>query len=205
MQITDAGVTVQPLTFHFGVLLLSGGATTGGTSGGTTSGGTTTGGLTTGGLTTGGLTTGGETTGSAGPSGTSGGGGIYPAAVGLLALFGGLASILASTPPQEQSPAVATGPAIIAPATAPAPAVVAATPAAPPGSQPGRPTPAPIVLAASAAQPGAPVAAASPPKKGPGVVLPYTGANLWLPIAAGSGLIGFGVWLRRHGQRFPEE
>jgi LPXTG-motif cell wall-anchored protein len=36
-------------------------------------------------------------------------------------------------------------------------------------------------------------------------VLPYTGANLWVPFAAGSGLIGLGVWLRRIAERFREE
>src|SRR5262249_20678000 len=105
--------------------------------------------------------------------------------------------------PPQQAPPLAAGPAVVAPATTAA----VVEPAAPGSGSPSAPTtPAPIVLAASAAQPsGSPVAAAASPK-GPGVVLPYTGANLWLPLAAGSGLIGLGVWLRRYGQlRFTED
>jgi hypothetical protein len=203
MQITHAGVTVRPLAFHFGVVMLSGGATTGGSTSGGGPGGTSGGGVTGGGV------TGGTTTGSSETTGGGGGGGFVPAALGVFGLLLGGLGIAASAPP-AQPPAVAGGPAIIAPAAVvPAP-VVAPAPAGAPGalgSQGAPTTPAPIVLAASAAQPpaGAPVAAASPPKKAPGVVLPFTGANVWLPIATGSGLIGFGVWLRMFGHRFWED
>lgn len=198
MQITDAGVTVRPLTFHFGVVLLSGGGgtTTGGSSGGGP-GGTTGSFGTSGGGSSG-------TTGSSETGGGSTGGGFAPAALGFLGLLLGGLGLAASAPPAT-GPGVAVVPAIIAPAPSETAPVVAAGPGAAPGAQPGGPTSAPIVLAASAAQPGAPLAAAAPPKKAPGVVLPYTGANVWLPMAAGSGLIGFGVWLRMFGRRFWED
>ena len=183
MQITRGGVTVQPLTFQVGVVILSGGATGGGTGSGTGSG-------------------------TGGTTGDTGGGGFLPALGSLLlglATFGGIA---ASTPPPAAPPAVtaAVTPSDVAP-SAPvavvAPSTVAATP---PVATGGRSTPAPIVLAASAAQTKpAGVSQPSQPKHGPGFVLPYTGANLWLPFAAGSGFLGFGIWLRRFAARLTEE
>src|SRR5215470_2459126 len=114
MQITDAGITVKPLSFQFGTLLLSGGGGDG-TTGGGPGGGVTGGGVT------------GGTTGSSSSdtTGGGGGGGFVPATLGLLGLLLGGIGFAASAPPQ-QAPVVAAGPAIVAPA--PAPAVVAATP-----------------------------------------------------------------------------
>ena len=183
MQITRAGVTVQPLAFQFGVVLLSGGGdTTGGSTGGSPTGGSV-----------GGADTGGS------------GGGILAAVGGMLLGIATLGGIVASTPPPSTPPAVAAGPVISAPGTsaggspadAPAPVPVAA------GSQQARSTPAPIVLAASAGQ-AKPMPAAAPSTKAPGLVLPYTGANLWIPFASGAGLIGLGVWLRRCAEGFKQ-
>jgi hypothetical protein len=181
MQITRAGVTVQPLAFQFGVVLLSGGGeTTGGTPGSGPSGG---------------------------PGDTGGGNGLpYLGGLFLALATGGL--IAASTPPPSTPPAVAAGPVITAPGTsaggppAAGAAPLAAAPGAP-GPQQARSTPAPIVLAASAAQ-TKPVPAGAPTTKGPGLVLPYTGANLWIPFASGAGLIGLGVWLRRCAEGFKQ-
>ena len=183
MQITRGGVTVQPLTFQFGVVMLSGGGTGGGSG---TGGGT-------------GTLTGGSTGDIGGGGG--GGGGIIPALGSLLLGLATLGGIAASTPPPAVPPAVTAGPAVTPPS---APVAVASTPdATPPVAGGGRSTPAPIVLAASAAQTGP--AAANTPKQGPGLVLPYTGANLWLPFAAGSGFLGFGIWLRRFAERLTGE
>jgi hypothetical protein len=183
MQITRAGVTVQPVTFQFGVVALSGAPPGGGTGG---------------------------TTGSTEVGGGGGGGGV-PWLGGLLLGLGALGGIAASAPPPAVPPAVSAGPSI--PATspgvgaAPAPLVVATTPpAVGAGSKASPSTRSPIVLAASAAQakPAA-VPAVVQAKQKPGVVLPYTGANLWLPFGAGSGLVGLGIWLRRLADRFREE
>jgi hypothetical protein len=42
-------------------------------------------------------------------------------------------------------------------------------------------------------------------KAQPAVVLPYTGAVLWPPVALGSALLGLGAWLRRLAGRLEEE
>jgi hypothetical protein len=190
MQITRAGVTVQPVAFQFGVVLLSGGgATGGGTAGGS----------------------GGSTGSSVVGGGTGGGGGGFLPVLGGLLLGLGTLGIAASTPPPAAPPAVGAGPSVISPyvGEAPAPLVVAATPPAAVGAstKASPSTPSPIVLAASAAQakPVAAVPAAVLAKQKPGLVLPYTGANLWLPFGAGSGFIGLGIWLRRLAGRFREE
>src|ERR1700720_4580101 len=100
MQITRAGVTVQPVAFQFGVVLLSGGGGTGGATGGGSGG------------STGGSDVGGGT--------GSGGGGWFLAP--LLLGLGALGGIAASAPPPAAPPVVIAGPSVTSPEGGAAPA-----------------------------------------------------------------------------------
>ncbi len=129
------------------------------------------------------------------PTGSQPGAGIILPLIPLLLLLVGRVLVAQPAGPEAAAPPPASvSPAEVAVAPAPAPAPEA--PVAPPAARP----PAVVLPAAPSGQP-APEASQLPAPaivKGPlAQVLPYGGADLWMPVVAGLGLIGVGLRLRR--------
>ncbi|HXX37069.1 MAG TPA: hypothetical protein VEP50_02805, partial [bacterium] len=122
------------------------------------------------------------------------GGSSFPVVVGLLPLLlGGLLPLLASAPQPTAPVAAVIAPIVTAQQ---APVADAGSTTTPPAVTH------PVVLAqgpksvVSAHRPVAAVASPNRPAHPGGSVLPFTGANLWLPLMAGALLLWTGVCIR---------
>ncbi len=142
-----------------------------------------------------------------------GGGGRPPGpGPGILIVIPIIVGIIIAIPPILQAPP-ATPPEASAPAPTSTPTPVPSPTVSPAGGPTPPPAPAPPVVAQPAPRPtvivlpapSAPVVAPGAPgqvQRLPARVLPYTGANLWIPVLAGVGLVGIGWPARRRARRY---